>query len=82
MDSWERFNETTPPNEKAFSSKLCLEDITDEDYIHAQQVFEEFKLKNLGEYHDLMFKVIHYCSQMQLKISEINVLKYMNYENV
>ena len=45
VDSWERFNETTPPNEKALSSKLCLEDITDEDYIHAQQVFEEFKLK-------------------------------------
>ena len=53
VDSWERFNETTPPNEKAFYSKLCLEDVTDEDYIHAQQVFEEFKLKNLGEYHDL-----------------------------
>ena len=53
MDSWERFNETTLPNKKAFYSKLYLEDITDEDYIHAQKVFEEFKLKNLGEYHDL-----------------------------
>ena len=52
MDSWERFNETTLPNKKAFYSKLFLEDITDEDYIHAQKVFEEFKLKNLGEYHD------------------------------
>ena len=26
---------------------------TIEDYIHAQKVFEEFKLTNLGEYHDL-----------------------------
>ena len=53
MDSWERFNETTLPNKKACYSKLYLEDITDEDYIHAQKVFEEFKLKNLGEYYDL-----------------------------
>ena len=53
MDSWERFNETTLPNKKAFYSKLFLEDITDEDYIHAQKVFEEFKLKKLAEYHDL-----------------------------
>ena len=53
MGSWERFNETTLPNKKAFFSKLYLEDITDEDYIHAQNVYEEFKLKNLGEYYDL-----------------------------
>ena len=27
--------------------------ITDEDYIRAQKVFESFKLKKLGGYHDL-----------------------------
>ena len=32
MNSWERFNETTLPNKKAFYSKLYLEDIYDEDY--------------------------------------------------
>ena len=53
MDSWETFNENTLPNKKDFRSKLYLEDITDEVYIHAQKVFEELKLKNLGEYHDL-----------------------------
>ena len=50
MDSRERFNETSLP---AFYSELNLEDITDEDYAHTQKVFEEFKLKNLGDYHDL-----------------------------
>ena len=30
-----------------------MEDITDIDYMHANKVFKEFKLKNLGEYHDL-----------------------------
>ena len=37
---------------KPFYSELYLENITDEDYTHAQKVFEELKLKNLGEYHD------------------------------
>ena len=53
MDSWVRFNWTSLPDKKAFYSELNLEDITDKDYAHAQKVFEEFKLKNLGDYHDL-----------------------------
>ena len=53
MDSLERFNETSLPDKKPFYSELNLEDITDKDYAHAQKVFEEFKLKNLGDYHDL-----------------------------
>ena len=32
---------------------MYLEDVTDEDYTHAQKVFEESGLKNLGDYHDL-----------------------------
>ena len=50
MDSWERFDETSLPDKEAFYSKLNLEDITDEDYEHAQKVFG---IKNLAEYHDL-----------------------------
>ena len=38
---------------KSFYSELNLEDITDNDYAHAQKVFKELKLKNLGDYHDL-----------------------------
>ena len=53
MDSWERFNETPLPNKKAFYSQLNFEDITDKDYAHTQKVFQELKLKNLGDYHDL-----------------------------
>ena len=32
---------------------MYLTDITDEDYAHVQKVFEELKLKNLSNYHDL-----------------------------
>ena len=53
MDSWERFNETSLPDKKAFYSELYLEDITDKEYVYAQKVFEELKLKILGDYHDL-----------------------------
>ena len=53
MDSWERFDETSLPDEKAFYSKLNYEDIADKEYAHAQKVWEVFGIKNLGEYHDL-----------------------------
>ena len=53
MDSWERFDETPLPDEKSFYSELYQEDTTNEDSTHAQKVFEELKIKNLGDYHDL-----------------------------
>ena len=53
VGSWERFNEVSLPNKKAFYSKLNLEDITDKDYPHAQKVWEVFEIKNQGEYHHL-----------------------------
>ena len=53
MDNWEKFDETTLPSKEAFYSNLNLEDISDEDYIHAQKVWDVFEINNLGEYHDL-----------------------------
>ena len=53
MDNWERFDETLLPNKEAFYSSLNMKDIIDADYRHANKVFKEFKLKRLGEYHDL-----------------------------
>ena len=53
MDNWERFNEILLSNKEVLYSNLNMEDITDTDYRHVNKVFKEFKLKNLGEYHDL-----------------------------
>ena len=53
MYNRERFDETLLPNKEAFYSNLNMEDITDADYRHANKLFKEFKLKHLGEYHDL-----------------------------
>ena len=58
MDSWEKFDETTLPAKEAFYSKLNLENISDEDYLHAQKVWvwKVFEISNLGDYHDLYFQ--------------------------
>ena len=53
VDTWEKIDETVLPPKKAFYSDLNLENITDEDYVHAQKVWDAFKIKNIGEYHDL-----------------------------
>ena len=46
MDSWKKFDETTLPPKEAFYSNLNLEDITDEDNVHAQKVWDVFEIKN------------------------------------
>ena len=52
-DSWERLDEKCLSFKSEFYSNLTLENITDIDYRHANKVFKKFKLKNLGNYHDL-----------------------------
>ena len=53
MDIWEKFDETILPPKEAFYSNLNFEDISDEDYAHAQKVWSVFEINNRGEYHDL-----------------------------
>ena len=53
MDSWQKFDEKSLPEKKAFYSNLNMEDFTDTDYRHANKVFKKFKLKHLSDYHDL-----------------------------
>ena len=52
-DNWGKFGETTLPPKEAFYSYLNLENISDEDYAHAQKVWKVFEIKHLGEYHNL-----------------------------
>ena len=53
MDNWEKFDKTTIPPKEAFYSKLNLKDISNADYEHTQKVWEVFKIKYRGEYHNL-----------------------------
>ena len=56
MDSFSRFNEKHLPKREDFYSQLYDEDISEDEYRHAQDVWDAAGLKNLGEYHDLYLK--------------------------
>ena len=56
VDRLDRLSETQLPPKEAFYSKLNDEHISDEDYEHAQKVWEAFDCKTLKDYHDLYLK--------------------------
>ena len=53
MDGWDKFNEKIIPGKELFHSNLTLENISETDYAHANNVFKKFNINNLREYHDL-----------------------------
>ena len=55
MDSFEKFNQKELPTKDQFYSILNDEHITDDEYIHAKEVWDTFYIKTMGEYHDLYF---------------------------
>ena len=56
IDSFVKFNKTELPTKEEFYSILSDEHITDEDYQHAKNVWNTFKLQSMGEYHNLYLK--------------------------
>ena len=53
IDEWDKFIEKVLPGKESFYSNLTLENISEIDYAHANNVFKKFNINNLGEYHDL-----------------------------
>ncbi|MEH0008405.1 MAG: hypothetical protein V6Z82_06750 [Flavobacteriales bacterium] len=56
MDSWEKFEEKELPQIEEFYSNLNEEGIGKEDYEHAQNVWEAFGCKDIGDYHNIYVK--------------------------
>ena len=56
VSSWEKLNVDSLPPKEAFHNKLTQSDITDEDYKHAQNVWNTFQCKTLGDYSDIYLK--------------------------
>ena len=85
MGNWEIFNERLLPNKEAFYSHLNMENITDTDYMHANKVFKEFKLKNLREFHNLYVQsdalliadVFENCRNICIKVYELNPANFL-----
>ena len=53
MNTFDKFKETNLPTKEQFYNKTNKESITEDNYKHAQNVWNTFNIKNLGEYHDL-----------------------------
>ena len=53
LDSEYKFTEKQLPPKETFYVSLSGEDISGEDYAHAQSVSKDFNIQNLGQYHDL-----------------------------
>ena len=51
-DGCKKINITSLFEKEDLYSHLNMEDITDADYTQAKRVCKDFKIKNLGEYHD------------------------------
>ena len=54
MDGWKRFEETSLPPEDAFYSRLNMKSISDQDYDHAQEVWNTMEKDPC--YHDTYLK--------------------------
>ena len=53
VSSWDRFEEVQLPPIEAFYSNFNMSNISEDDYQHAQHVWGELGIRNLGDYHDL-----------------------------
>ena len=55
MLSWDKLEEIQLLPIEAFYSSLNMSNISDDDYQHAKKVWNEFSIKDPGEYHNLYF---------------------------
>ena len=53
VDSIDKFSETQLPPKESFYSKLCDEGISNEDYLHAQEVWKVFNSQTFRDYHNI-----------------------------
>ena len=53
IDKEEKFNDTKPPPQEAFYSKLAGRGITEKNYEHVLNVWNTFKMKTFKDYHKL-----------------------------
>ena len=56
MDNFSKFNDTELPQREDFYNLLTDNNISEDDYSHARDVWNTFNLHNMGEYHDLYLK--------------------------
>jgi hypothetical protein len=77
VESFEKFNDPKLPPKEAFYSRLTREQISDEDYEHAQIVWKKFDCKTLGDYHDLYLRTdVHLLADVFEAFRDISMQHY------
>ena len=85
-DNWERFDETSLTDKELFYSNLNMANIDEIDYRHGNNVFKNFKLKHLGECHDLYVQsdtllladVFENVRNMWIKVYELDPAHFLS----
>ncbi|KAG5864385.1 hypothetical protein JTB14_008022 [Gonioctena quinquepunctata] len=57
VDSYEKFNEKRPSNKSDWYSTLNEKHVKEADLKFAKKLYEHFKCKNFGDYHDIYLKI-------------------------
>ena len=57
MDDWVKFDETSLPEREDYYSNLSMKYITNADNVDGKRICKDFKIKNLGEYHDFYVQI-------------------------
>ena len=86
IDGWDKFNEKIIPGKESFYGNLTLENISEADYAHANNVFKKFNINNLGEYHDLYVRsdtllladIFENCRQSCLKNYQLDPAHFVS----
>ena len=79
-----KFAETAPPSKEMFFSSLSKSGITDDEYKHAQKVWDQFGMQTFHEYHDrylltdviLLADVFQHFRNMSLSSYGLDPLHY------
>ena len=56
IDSFEKFSEDKLPYKKHFYKSLKNKHISEKDYFHSVKIWNNFEMKNMGDYHEPYLK--------------------------
>ena len=79
MQSMIRFDETELPLQDAFYNSMNDQPLSDEDYAHAQHVWDTFKCHTMRDYHDLYLKSVDVFEKLRRDTQSLYGLEAVHY---